>query len=93
MSLLPTNREIEPPRPLVDEPVLIVTDPEAALLAPDEMDTSPDPDPAVNRVAPVPIVTSPELKLDALLVAVCIVIAPLAPASEEPLVTDTPPPD
>ena len=92
MSLLPTNREIEPPRPLVDEPVLIVTDPESTLLAPDEMATFPEPDALVAVVAPVPIVTPPELKLVALLAAVCIVIAPLAPASDEPLVTETPPP-
>ena len=92
MSLLPTNREIAPPRPLVDEPVLIVTDPELTLLAPEEMATSPEPDAVVNIVAPVSIVTPPELKLVALLAAVCIAIAPDAPVVAEPLVTCTAPP-
>ena len=70
----------------------MVTDPELTLLAPDETATLPEPDAPVNRVVPVPIVTSPELKLDAPLAAVCIVIPPDTPAVAEPLVTCTAPP-
>jgi hypothetical protein len=93
LVLLPTDTLIAPPIVDAEEPLVMEIDPADPLLKPVAITTLPESDADDDVVAPVPIVTSPELKLVELLAAVCIVIAPLAPASEGPLVTDTPPPD
>ena len=102
MSLLPTNREIAPPRPLVDEPVLIVTAPLASpSLGAVAIFTAPE-SPIV--AAPLVICTAPpsasadapavkEMSLPAptVLAPTDKLMAPPTANSEEPLVMEIAP--